>query len=240
MVDPQAAGTVAGVGDRLRVLGDSPGVRLGVTAAQVRRDVMELGYLGNPAKGYRVVDLLDRIGAILDATESQAAVLVGAGRLGSALVSHFTNWSPKLKIVGVFDTDPAKIDTEVYGHACLKLSELPRVIKRYKVDVGIIAVPVRGRGRRRQDDGRRRGQGRAQLCPGSTQRSRRGVRRTGGPDRVHRAGRLHGPRCSAAALPGGSDPGNPVSDDMTSVPLILQRKRELALRDRLVMLRARS
>lgn len=115
---------------------------LGVTAAQVRRDVMELGYLGNPAKGYRVNDLIERIAEVLDATDAQAAVLAGAGRLGSALVSYFTNWSPKLRIVGVFDTDPAKVGTEVYGHACRKLSELPRVIKRYKVDVGIIAVPA--------------------------------------------------------------------------------------------------
>jgi redox-sensing transcriptional repressor len=118
------------------------GGRLGVTAAQVRRDVMELGYLGNPAKGYRVSDLLEHISAVLDAPEAQAAVLVGVGRLGGALVSYFTKWSPRLRIVGVFDTDPAKLGTEFYGHACRRLADLPRVIKRYKVDVGVIAVPA--------------------------------------------------------------------------------------------------
>ena len=114
---------------------------LGVTAAQVRRDVMELGYLGNPARGYRVPDLLERIAVVLDAAQPQAAVLVGAGRLGGALASSFTNWSTRLKIVGLFDIDPAKIGTDIYGHACRKLPDLSRVIKKYKVDVGIIAVP---------------------------------------------------------------------------------------------------
>jgi redox-sensing transcriptional repressor len=188
---------------------------LGVTAAQVRRDVMELGYLGNPAKGYRVIDLLDRMAAVLDAAESQAAVLVGAGRLGSALVSYFTNWSPKLKIVGVFDTDPAKIGTEVYGHACRKLSDLPRVIKRNKVDVGIIAVPADA----------------AAVVKTMVDAGVRGVLnfapvQLNVPDEVYveqvdltvsiervaymaRSG-------SAAALPGGSDPGNPGSDDVAS------------------------
>jgi len=189
---------------------------LGVTAAQVRRDVMELGYLGNPAKGYRVTDLLDRIAVVLDATEAQAAVLVGAGRLGSALVSYFTNWSPKLKIVGVFDTDPAKVGTEVYGHACHKLSDLPRVIKRYKVDVGIIAVPADAA---------------AAVAKTMVDAGVRGVLnfapvQLNVPDEVYveqvdltvsieRVAYM-ARSASAAALPGGSDPGNPVSDDVTS------------------------
>ncbi len=114
----------------------------GVTAAQVRRDVMELAMLGNPAKGYRVEELLSRIVAIMDPPHAQKAVLAGAGRLGSALVSYFNEWSPKLKIVGVFDSAPSKIQSVVHGHTCRPLSELSRIVRRQKVDVGIISVPA--------------------------------------------------------------------------------------------------
>jgi redox-sensing transcriptional repressor len=188
------------------------GGSLGVTAAQVRRDVMELGYLGNPARGYRVTDLLDRIALVLDAPEPQAAVLVGAGRLGSALVSFFTNWSPKLRIVGVFDSDPAKIGTELYGHACRKPTGLPRVIRRHKVDVGIIAVPSDAA---------------AAVARTMVAAGVRGVLnfapvQLNVPDGVYveqidltvsieRVAYMA--RSAAAALPGSPDPAHPVSDD---------------------------
>ncbi len=113
----------------------------GVTAAQVRRDVMELDYLGNPAKGYRVVDLLERITSVLNAAQVQTAVLAGAGRLGGALISYFDRRSPRLRIVGVFDTAPSKIGTPVHGHTCRKLADLPKVVRKHKVDVGILSVP---------------------------------------------------------------------------------------------------
>ena len=113
----------------------------GVTAAQVRRDVMELDYLGNPAKGYKVCDLLERVENVLNAPVSQTAVLAGAGRLGGALISYFDQRSPRLKIVGVFDTAPSKIGTPIHGHTCRKLSDLTKVVRKNAVDVGILAVP---------------------------------------------------------------------------------------------------
>ena len=48
----------------------------GVTAAQVRRDLMEVGYSGSPTKGYDVVSLMDSIGKMLDAPEGQGIALV--------------------------------------------------------------------------------------------------------------------------------------------------------------------
>jgi redox-sensing transcriptional repressor len=103
---------------------------------------MDLGYLGNPAKGYRVTDLLERIGQSLDPATRQAAVLAGAGKLGSALVAYFDNWAPRLRIIGIFDTNPAKIGTDIHGHPCRHLLDLPAVVQEQQADVGIIAVPA--------------------------------------------------------------------------------------------------
>jgi redox-sensing transcriptional repressor len=57
-------------------------------------------------------------------------------------VSYFDNWSPRLRIVGVFDTAPSKIGTEVHGYRCLRLVDLPGTVRRHRVDVGILAVPA--------------------------------------------------------------------------------------------------
>ena len=114
----------------------------GLTAAQVRRDVMELEYLGNPARGYRVVDLLARIRGALDPPARQSAVLAGAGQLGGALVSYFDNWSQRLNIVGVFDVQTLKLNRKVHGHVCQHLRELPETVERYSVSVGVLAVPA--------------------------------------------------------------------------------------------------
>ena len=61
----------------------------GVTPAQVRRDIMQLGCSGVPHAGYQIRDLLVAIAEVLDAPQSQRAVLVGVGHLGLCLVDAF-------------------------------------------------------------------------------------------------------------------------------------------------------
>ncbi len=113
----------------------------GVTAAQVRRDIMQLGCSGIPHAGYRVNELLNGINAVLDAPESQRAVLVGVGHLGLALMTHFSGRWRWLHIHAAFDVDPAKCNTLIRGCRCYPLSELSRIVQEWRVDVGVIAVP---------------------------------------------------------------------------------------------------
>ena len=74
----------------------------GVTAAQVRRDVMEVGYTGTPAKGYSVVGLIQSIRNILDAPEGQGVALIGVGNLGRAILAYFVGRRPNLSIKACF------------------------------------------------------------------------------------------------------------------------------------------
>ena len=53
-----------------------------VSAAQVRRDLMVIGYSGSPNKGYDVDACIASIGTFLDGTVSQEVALVGVGNLG--------------------------------------------------------------------------------------------------------------------------------------------------------------
>jgi redox-sensing transcriptional repressor len=113
-----------------------------VSPAQVRRDIMFLGYTGTPAKGYDVEKLLQSIRSFLDNPIRQRVALVGIGNLGRAIMSYFVNRRPKLTISAAFDTDPEKVNRVINGCRCYPISELENVIRAENIKIGIISVPA--------------------------------------------------------------------------------------------------
>lgn len=116
--------------------------RATVTAAQVRRDIMSIGYVGNPAKGYDVAALSASIAQLLDAPEGQNVVLVGIGNLGRALLAYFSDRRMALRIIAAFDTDESKVNRVLHGFRCYHMRMLDKIAREHSVDVGIIAVPA--------------------------------------------------------------------------------------------------
>jgi redox-sensing transcriptional repressor len=114
----------------------------GVSPAQVRRDIMSLGYSGSPAHGYAVEDLINSIGQFLDAPAPEAVALVGVGNLGRAILSYFAGRRPNLTIVAAFDSDPAKANRIIQGCPCHPTEQLASVIAEQGIRIGIIAVPA--------------------------------------------------------------------------------------------------
>ncbi len=115
--------------------------RARVTAAQVRRDLMVLGYMGTPARGYDVEKLTEHIEAFLFPAEEQRAVLAGAGNIGRALLKYFTGSRPTLRIVAAFERDPDMFRRLIQGYPCHSIEDAGRVIRELDATVGIIAVP---------------------------------------------------------------------------------------------------
>ncbi|MFW6161902.1 MAG: redox-sensing transcriptional repressor Rex [Planctomycetota bacterium] len=114
----------------------------GVTASQVRRDLMVTGYSGSPARGYAVRELLASIGGFLDAPEPEGVALVGIGNLGRAIMAFFQGRRPNLEIVAAFDRDPYKVGRVIHGVHCYPMGELDRVVADRGIRVGIITVPA--------------------------------------------------------------------------------------------------
>lgn len=125
-----------------RVFSHDLAVDLHVTAAQVRRDLMTIGVTGSPAKGYAIAGLLERIGEILDPPLGDGAVLVGAGHLGRALLAHFAVRRAPLSIVAAFDRDPERCGTMLHGCRVHPMEDLPTVLAKLNVSVGIVAAPA--------------------------------------------------------------------------------------------------
>jgi len=116
----------------------------GGTAAQVRRDMMAIGYVGSPKRGYEIRDLIESIGNFLDAPQGQGVALVGIGHLGQAILAYFTGRRPRLQIVAAFDSDPYKVDRVFLGCRCYPVSQLGEVVREKRIAVGIVCVPSAG------------------------------------------------------------------------------------------------
>jgi redox-sensing transcriptional repressor len=114
----------------------------GVTPAQVRRDLMSIGYEGSPKRGYDSRKLLTSIESFLYEPDGQNVALVGVGNLGRAILAYFACRRRLLRIVAAFDRDAAKVSRTVHGCRCYRLARLREVVRRKRIDVGIVSVPA--------------------------------------------------------------------------------------------------
>jgi redox-sensing transcriptional repressor len=115
---------------------------VGGTAAQVRRDLMAVGYTGNPREGYKIEDLVACIDKMLNAPEGFTMALVGVGNLGRAILNHFAGLSGQTKVLAAFDIDSNKVGRVICGCRCHHISEIKQVLTGYTVNLGVITVPV--------------------------------------------------------------------------------------------------
>jgi redox-sensing transcriptional repressor len=112
-----------------------------VDDTQVRKDMSVIGYKGKPKAGYSVSGLRAAIGEFLGINVENTAILIGAGKLGSALVEYPGLSEYGLKLVALFDNDPAKAGKIIGSFSILPLESLSRVVKTYDVGIAILTVP---------------------------------------------------------------------------------------------------
>ena len=112
------------------------------TAAQVRRDLMSVGYVGHPLHGYEITPLRDKLDALLGKSTEAKLALVGIGNLGRALLTYFAGSSGQSRFVAAFDVATEKVGRTISGCHCYPLECLPEVVRGEKADVGVIAVPA--------------------------------------------------------------------------------------------------
>ena len=114
---------------------------LNVTPAQIRKDLSYFGRFGKQGRGYNVQKLLDELRRILGLNRQWRMALVGAGRLGRAIMGYEGFTPQGFRIVEAFDSDPDMVGTEVSGLVIRDTADLETVLGENRVDVGIVAVP---------------------------------------------------------------------------------------------------
>lgn len=113
----------------------------GTTAAQVRKDLSSFGSFGKRGLGYHVSDLIRAIREILGLDKSWPLIIIGAGKIGTALALYRGFSSRGFAVVGVYDRDPARVGQRLDGLTIRSLDELERDIVRLKVKIAVLSVP---------------------------------------------------------------------------------------------------
>ena len=116
---------------------------LGMGEVQVRKDLAMVSDGGRPKVGYQRERLVDDIERFLGYDNTTDAVLIGAGKLGRALMAYNGFSEYGLNILAAFDARPKAEQTED-GKPIYHISKLAQFCHTHKVLMGIITVPAEG------------------------------------------------------------------------------------------------
>ena len=117
------------------------GERLGISAAQIRKDLSQFGEFGKHGTGYSIDYLAEQIRQILNVDQVWDIAVVGAGDIGSAVARYQGFANRGMQVTMIFDNDPSKIDSKVGSFTVKDIANLESDIKRGGVKVAMIASP---------------------------------------------------------------------------------------------------
>ena len=115
---------------------------VGISAAQIRKDISQFGEFGKQGTGYSIPFLVERLRDILKVDRVWDVVIVGMGDMGHALARYngFTNRG--FQVTMLFDNDPSKIGHKVGDFEILDTSVMVEKIKQNKVKLAMLTVPA--------------------------------------------------------------------------------------------------
>lgn len=116
--------------------------RLGISAAQIRKDLSLFGEFGKQGTGYDIHYLIEKLREILKVDRVWEIAVVGAGDIGSAVARYqgFTNRG--FRVAMLFDKDPAKIGTKIGNFIVQDSQFLSEAVQKAGIKIGMIAVPI--------------------------------------------------------------------------------------------------
>lgn len=118
------------------------GKRLGISSAQIRKDLSHFGGFGKQGTGYRIPFLIEQLRQVLRIEREWRVALVGAGDLGNA-IAHYRGFAERgFHIACIFDSSPAKIGKTSGDFIIQSVDAIPEVIPALKIRIAMIAVPA--------------------------------------------------------------------------------------------------
>jgi redox-sensing transcriptional repressor len=118
------------------------GEHLGISSAQIRKDLSHFGEFGKQGTGYNIVFLCRQLEKILKVDCVWPVVMIGAGYLGHALASYDGFENRGFHIVGVFDSSADKIGTDVGSLVVEPIEKVEEYVQRHQCQIAIMAVPA--------------------------------------------------------------------------------------------------
>ena len=115
---------------------------LGISSAQIRKDLSHFGEFGKQGTGYSVASLQDQLRQILHLNREWPVVVIGAGNIGSAIASYSGFARRGFRVVGVFDNDQTKIGAQVGSFVVQDATDLIGFVQQQDVRHAMLAVPA--------------------------------------------------------------------------------------------------
>ena len=117
------------------------GERVGISAAQIRKDISQFGEFGKQGTGYRIPFLTDKLREILKVNRIWDVAVIGAGELGHALANYQGFVNRGFRIAMVFDNDPAKVGQQIGNFTIQDTTALVESIRGAGIQVAMLTVP---------------------------------------------------------------------------------------------------
>ncbi len=116
---------------------------LGLGEVQVRKDLNAVSGAGRPKLGYKTAALIKRLEDVLGQNKVSEAIIIGAGKLGNALLEYngFANYG--LEISAAFDIDEGKIGNTEFGKPIYSLDKLEEYCNQRFIKIAVITVPAK-------------------------------------------------------------------------------------------------
>lgn len=118
------------------------GEAIGISAAQIRKDLSQFGEFGKQGTGYSVAYLVEQLQSILKLNKVWDLALVGMGDLGNALARYQGFAEHGFRITAAFDSDPEKIGKEVAGLIIQDSQKLKSIIPQLGIKIAMLTVPA--------------------------------------------------------------------------------------------------
>ena len=118
------------------------GEMIGISAAQIRKDISQFGEFGKQGTGYSIPFLVDRLRDILKVDRVWDVAIVGMGDMGHALARYNGFANRGFHVVMVFDNDPTKIGQKVGEFEVFNTSMLTEKLKQQKIKIAVLTAPA--------------------------------------------------------------------------------------------------
>lgn len=115
---------------------------LGVTPAQIRKDLSYFGRFGKQGRGYNVQRLAQELRQILGLDRQWSMILIGVGHLGQAILTYDGFHPQGFIIIDAFDSDETLVGQQLNGVEVHNTSDLASYLSKRQIDIGIVAVPA--------------------------------------------------------------------------------------------------
>ena len=115
---------------------------IGISAAQIRKDISQFGEFGKQGTGYSIPFLIERLRDILKVDRVWEVVIVGMGDIGHALARYNGFANRGFHISMVFDNDPQKIGQKVGEYEVFDTASLPEKVKQNKIKIAMLTAPA--------------------------------------------------------------------------------------------------